>query len=85
MEIIMWIAFGALAGWLAAIINDDNKGLATLTNIVVGVFGALIGGFAMNLLGAGEGVNGFSVYSLLIAVVGSVILLYIRNLLIKNS
>ncbi len=74
MGIIWWIILGAIAGWLASLIMRTNQGI--LLDIVVGIVGAMIGGFVFRLFG-GAGVTGFNPYSLLVALVGAVILLWI--------
>ena len=76
MGIILWIIFGALAGWLASIIMKTDAQQGGLMNIVVGIIGALVGGFIMNALGQ-SGVNGFNIYSLLVAIGGAIVLLAI--------
>jgi len=76
MGIILWILFGALAGWIASLIMKTDGQQGTFANIAVGIVGALIGGFLMSLLGQ-SGVTGFNLYSLLVAVLGSVLLLWI--------
>lgn len=76
MNIITWIIFGALAGWLSSKIMKTDAQQGALANIVVGIVGAMIGGFIFNLLG-GSDVTGFNLYSLLVAVVGSSVLLAI--------
>lgn len=78
MGIFTWIIFGALAGWLASIITGDNKRMGAFANIAVGIVGSMIGGFIMNFFG-GNGVTGFNLRSLIVAIVGSVILLWIVN------
>jgi uncharacterized membrane protein YeaQ/YmgE (transglycosylase-associated protein family) len=79
MNIILWIIFGALAGWIASIIMGRNSQMGALANIIVGVLGALIGGFLFNALGA-SGVSGFNLYSLIVAIIGAVVLLFIVGL-----
>ena len=79
MGILAWIIFGALAGWIASMISGTNASQGWLTNIVVGIFGALLGGFVFNILG-GVGITGFNLWSLLVAIIGSVILLSIIKL-----
>lgn len=74
MGILSWIIFGALAGWLASVLAGESEGC--LTSVAIGIVGALIGGFVFSLLG-GVGVTGFNLYSLLVAVVGSLILIAI--------
>lgn len=79
MSIIGWIVLGGLAGWLASIVTGRNDQMGCLTNIAVGIIGAFIGGFIMTIIG-GEGVTGFNLYSLLVAVVGAVALLFLLGL-----
>ncbi len=74
MGIIIWILFGALAGWVAAAVMGSGGGL--VWDIVVGIVGAVIGGFLMNLLGQGS-VNGFNLYSFLVALLGACVLIAI--------
>lgn len=76
MGIITWIIFGALAGWLASIITGRNRQMGCIANIVVGIVGAIIGGFLMSFVG-GSGVTGFNLYSFFVAVVGAVVLLVV--------
>jgi uncharacterized membrane protein YeaQ/YmgE (transglycosylase-associated protein family) len=79
MNWIVWIIFGALAGWIASIVMGKNKKMGALANIIVGVVGAFIGGKIMELFGA-QGVTGFNFPSLLVAIVGAVVLLFILGL-----
>lgn len=74
----MWILFGALAGWLASMIAGTNESQGAIGNIIVGIIGAFIGGFLVSLIG-GEGVDGFNLYSLGVAVLGAVVLLFITR------
>jgi uncharacterized membrane protein YeaQ/YmgE (transglycosylase-associated protein family) len=74
MGIILWVIFGAIAGWIASLIMKTDAQQGALVNIIVGVLGAIIGGVIFNLLG-GAGVTGFNLYSLLVAVIGAMILL----------
>jgi uncharacterized membrane protein YeaQ/YmgE (transglycosylase-associated protein family) len=80
LNILLWIILGALAGWIASIIMGTNAQMGALANIVVGIIGAFIGGFVMNALGT-EGATGFNIWSLLVAVLGAVILIFIARLL----
>jgi uncharacterized membrane protein YeaQ/YmgE (transglycosylase-associated protein family) len=74
MQIIAWIVVGGLAGWLASIIMKTDAEMGVGSNIIVGIIGALIGGWVVTLFG-GPSVSGFNLYSFLVAVLGSVILL----------
>jgi uncharacterized membrane protein YeaQ/YmgE (transglycosylase-associated protein family) len=85
MNIILWIVLGALAGWIASIIMGTNARMGCLANIVVGVVGGLIGGFLMDTLFGTQGVTGFNLYSLVVAVVGAVILLFIVRLFQRGT
>ena len=83
MGIIVWIIFGALAGWIASIITGRNNRMGCIANIVVGIVGAFLGGFLMSLVGLGA-VNGFNLYSFFVAVLGAVVLLVIVGLFQKR-
>lgn len=74
MNILAWIIFGAIAGWISSIIMRTNGEQGAFMNIFIGIVGAVIGGFIMNLLG-GSGVTGFNLYSLIVAIIGSILLI----------
>jgi len=74
MGIIIWIIFGALVGWVASKLMGAGKGL--LWDIIVGIVGAVIGGFIMSLVGK-TGVSGFNLYSFLVALLGACVLIAI--------
>ena len=80
MNIFLWVVFGALAGWIASKIMGTDARQGGLADIGVGIIGAFIGGLIMNLFGA-SGVTGFNVGSLLVAILGSVVLLFLVRLL----
>lgn len=82
MSIIVWIIFGALVGWIASIIAGTNASQGALGNIIVGIIGAFLGGFLMSLIGK-DGVNGFNLYSTLVAIFGAVVLLMIYKAFAK--
>jgi len=70
---ISWIILGLIAGFIASkIVNHSGSGM--LTDIVIGIVGAIVGGFIGNALGLG-GINGFSIWSILLAVLGAVVVL----------
>lgn len=83
MGIISWIVVGALAGWIASMIMKTNDSMGAFANILVGIVGAFIGGFVMNLLGH-QGVTGFNVWSVLVGILGAVILLGIARFITKR-
>lgn len=80
MDILLWIIFGAVAGWLASLIMNTNTQQGTVADIIVGILGAVLGGFIMNSFGA-AGVTGFNLYSLAVAVIGASVLLAIKHAL----
>jgi uncharacterized membrane protein YeaQ/YmgE (transglycosylase-associated protein family) len=79
MNVLVWILFGALAGWIASMITGRNREMGAILNIVVGIFGALIGGYIARALG-GSGVTGFNLSSLIVAILGSVLLIWVVSL-----
>ena len=80
MGILAWIVVGLIAGWLASMVMRGG-GYGLIGDIIVGIVGALIGGFlAANLLNMPNAVNGINVTSILVAFVGAVILLAILRL-----
>jgi uncharacterized membrane protein YeaQ/YmgE (transglycosylase-associated protein family) len=74
MNFIIWIIFGAIAGWIASIITGKNRKMGAVANIVVGILGAFIGAGIMSTLGIPVP-QGFSVIGLLVAVGGAVVLI----------
>jgi uncharacterized membrane protein YeaQ/YmgE (transglycosylase-associated protein family) len=77
MGIISWIILGLIAGFIGSKIVD-KRGQGFWLNIALGIVGALIGGFLFSLVGAG-GVTGLNLYSLLVAIIGSIVVLLIYN------
>lgn len=79
MSIIGWVVLGLISGFIASkIVNRHGAGF--LLDIVLGVVGAVIGGFILNALGA-PGITGFNPWSFLVAICGAIILLVVYHAL----
>ena len=82
MSIIAWLVLGLIAGFIASkIVNKQGEGL--VLNIVLGVVGAFVGGWLFSLFGM-SGVTGLNIYSLLVAVLGAVVVLFIYHGLVRR-
>ena len=80
MGILAWLVVGLVAGWLASVVMRGG-GFGLVGDIIVGVVGALIGGFlAATLLNIPDAVNGINFTSILVAFIGAVILIAILRL-----
>ncbi len=80
MGILIWIIFGALVGWVASMLMGTDGQQGAILNIVVGIVGAVIGGFIMSQFGA-TGVSGFNLYSFVVALLGAMVLIWIVKLI----
>lgn len=76
MSLLVYVIFGGIVGWVASLImrTDANQGI--FLNIVVGIFGALLGSWLFGMFGEG-GVTGFNLYSFIVALVGAIVLIAI--------
>jgi uncharacterized membrane protein YeaQ/YmgE (transglycosylase-associated protein family) len=84
MGILGWIIFGALAGWVASMLTGTNERQGCIMNIIVGVIGAFLGGFLVELL-TGTGISfGWNWRSFIVAVLGSILLLFITGAMRKR-
>ena len=77
MGIISWIILGLIAGFIGSKIVD-KQGQGFWLNIALGIIGALVGGFLFSFFGA-SGVTGLDIWSMIVAIVGSVVVLLIYN------
>jgi uncharacterized membrane protein YeaQ/YmgE (transglycosylase-associated protein family) len=73
---ISFLIVGLVAGWLASVIMKTDASQGWLMDIILGVIGAFIGGFVMNMLGQ-SGVDGLNIYSILVATLGAAIAIWI--------
>jgi uncharacterized membrane protein YeaQ/YmgE (transglycosylase-associated protein family) len=81
MSFVAWIILGLVSGFIASkIVNKSGAG--ALANIVLGIVGAVVGGWLFNSIGH-IGVTGLNLYSILVAVVGAVIVLVIYHALFR--
>lgn len=79
MGILAWIVLGLIAGAIAKAIMPGNDPGGIIVTMVIGIIGAFIGGFVGNML-TGVGLNGFSIQSIILAVVGALIFLWIYRM-----
>jgi uncharacterized membrane protein YeaQ/YmgE (transglycosylase-associated protein family) len=84
MSWLAWIIIGGVAGWLASMVMKTNARQGLLMDIIVGIIGAVIGGFLLNAVGM-SGVTGFNIWSLLVAFIGAVVLLGVLRLLSRRG
>jgi uncharacterized membrane protein YeaQ/YmgE (transglycosylase-associated protein family) len=84
MNVLAWIIFGALAGWIASIVMRTNAEQGALMNILIGIAGAVVGGFVMRAIG-GPSVTGFNLSSLLVAILGAIALLGLYKAATRRS
>jgi len=79
MSIIAWIILGLIAGFIASkIVNKTGEGI--ILDIVLGVIGAVVGGWLFAQFGA-AGVTGFNLYSMFVAVIGAIVVLVVYHLI----
>lgn len=85
MSIILWIALGALAGWIASKIVGTDAQQGAVANIIVGILGAFLGGWVMKMVGgSGADLGTIDLYSILVAIGGAVVLLFLYRLVAKR-
>jgi len=82
MSFVAWIVLGLVAGYIGSkIVNKSGEGL--VRDVLLGIVGAIIGGYLFNLFGA-SGVTGLNLYSLLVAVTGAVVFLVVYHALFRR-
>ncbi len=83
MSIVAWIVLGLVAGFIASkVVNNSGEG--TIVDIVLGIVGAVVGGFVFNMFGA-AGVTGFNLWSVVVAAVGAMIVLGIKHAVVGRG
>jgi uncharacterized membrane protein YeaQ/YmgE (transglycosylase-associated protein family) len=83
MGIILWLVFGAIAGWVATLFMGEDSHYGIVGNIVIGILGAMLGGWVSQAFG-GPYVHGFNLISLIIAIAGSCLLLALVQFVRRN-
>ncbi len=78
MGLLSWIIVGGLAGWLSTKIITPKKKKGCFSGIALGIVGAIVGGFLVSLLG-GKGITGFNLYSILVATLGAVVVIWLAR------
>ena len=81
MEFLTWILIGLVAGIIAKMVMGDSFGW--IVTILLGIVGAFVGGWVFSFFG-GPGVTGFNVVSIVVAVVGAVIVLFVYGLVVRR-
>nr|WP_294551958.1 GlsB/YeaQ/YmgE family stress response membrane protein [uncultured Rhodopila sp.] len=77
MSVLAWLILGLIAGFIASkLVNKTGEGL--ILDIVLGIVGAFVGGFLFSFVGAAP-ITGFNIYSIIVAVIGSVVVLFIYH------
>lgn len=86
ISIIIWLVMGGLVGWVASMIMGTDAQQGIILNVVVGIVGALIGGWLIGpLLGAGSINDGITIMSFIVSLLGAVLLLAILSLFQRSS
>ena len=87
MNLIIWLVVGGVIGWVASLIMKTDAQQGLFLNVVVGIVGALIGGWLLSpLVGAGTVNQGdFSLAGLAVSLVGAIVLLFVVNLIRRRA
>ncbi|HFG0869095.1 TPA: GlsB/YeaQ/YmgE family stress response membrane protein [Salmonella enterica] len=81
MGIIAWIIFGLIAGVIAKLLMPGRDGGGFILTFILGIVGAVVGGWLATMFGIGGSISGFNLHSFLVAVVGAIVVLVIFRLL----
>ncbi|EBW5563568.1 GlsB/YeaQ/YmgE family stress response membrane protein [Salmonella enterica subsp. enterica serovar Napoli] len=81
MGIIAWIIFGLIAGVIAKLLMPGLDGGGFILTCILGIVGAVVGGWLATMFGIGGSISGFNLHSFLVAVVGAIVVLVIFRLL----
>lgn len=85
MSIIAWIILGAIAGWLAGLLVKGDEGLGVIGHILLGIVGALVGGFLAGALFNSHPIDGpLDPSSIVVAVIGAILVVVVVNAMSGN-
>ena len=84
MGIIAWIIFGLIAGVIAKLIMPGRDGGGFILTCILGIVGAVVGGWLATMFGIGGSISGVNLHSFLVAVVGAIVVLGVFRLLRRN-
>lgn len=82
MSIVSWILLGLIAGFIGSKLVDA-QGQGLWLDMALGIIGAIVGGFIFSIFGA-SGITGFNIYSMIVAIIGSVIVLWIYHTIVPR-
>jgi uncharacterized membrane protein YeaQ/YmgE (transglycosylase-associated protein family) len=83
MSFLAWIVLGLIAGFIGSkIVNKTGEGI--FLDIILGIVGAVVGGWLFSMFGA-HGVTGLNLYSILVAVVGAVVVLWVYHAIVRRA
>jgi uncharacterized membrane protein YeaQ/YmgE (transglycosylase-associated protein family) len=82
MTIVAWLVVGLIAGWIGSMVVN-RRGEGMILDIVLGVVGAIVGGFLFNMFGH-TGATGINLYSILVAVIGSIVVLALYHAFVRR-
>ncbi len=86
MNILAWLILGAIAGYLAGFLVKGDEGLGVIGHIILGIVGALVGGFLASVLFKTDAINGaFDIQSIVVATIGAVIAVVVVNAVTGRS
>jgi len=83
LSFLVWIILGLVAGFIGSkIVNKRGEGM--FLDIILGIVGAIVGGFLFSMFGA-HGVTGLNIYSLLVAVIGAIVVLWVYHAIVRRT
>jgi uncharacterized membrane protein YeaQ/YmgE (transglycosylase-associated protein family) len=83
MSVLAWILLGLIAGFIASkLVSGSGQGV--LRDILLGILGALVGGYLISAIGA-TGITGFNLYSMLVAIAGAIVVLWVYHAISGRS